>query len=470
MKRLLIAAVFVIVSAQALAAQDYHYWTHQYGSKSALMGGAVRAGVDDTSAGYYNPARLAFISNESLSASASLYQVDVLSVENGAGTGTDLRSQQARIVPLLASGILLLKAAPRHAFGFNIVARQYWSVFGTARRSDDVDIIPEARSPGMERYVGQFKFRGSLNEFWAGLSYAYRFDDHFAIGATHYAALRLQDQDVAFVTRAVNVGNFDMFGADNIADVGYYNVRMLWKVGFSADLGDFKAAATLTTASLNMFGSGSVGRNVTFINLDNDNDGTGDSFVADDRQENMQTQFRSPWAFGIGIEYKFRSNTRLTTDMEWFLPVGRYSVMVPKDKNFLVGVPFDLSTRNQLRVDDVRRGCFNVGIGLEQQFVPAVSGTWSLRFDQSTRNEPEGEVLELGIASWNLVHVTTGVVIRSAKNEFSLGVQISIGTGKAFQAVDFSRPREDNLLVGTPGRAEQSYLSFAIIAGYTFYI
>ena len=114
MKRLFFAMLLAVIGARAAQAQDSHYWTQQYGSRSALMGGAVIAGVNDTSAGYYNPARLSWITNESLSASASLYQVDVLEVENGAGTGNSLKSTQARIVPLLASGIFLFKGAPSH--------------------------------------------------------------------------------------------------------------------------------------------------------------------------------------------------------------------------------------------------------------------------------------------------------------------------------------------------------------------
>ncbi len=470
MKRLLIAAIFVVLSAQSVAAQDSHYWTHQYGSRSALMGGAVVAGCNDTSAGYYNPARLAWITNESLSASASLYQIDVLQVENGAGTGVPLKSTQARIVPLLASGIFLFKGAPLDAFGFNIVTRQFWTVAGTARRSDVFDVIPEARSPGPEEYVGQFRFRGSVNEIWAGLSYAHHFDDHFAFGVTHYGALRLQDQNVSVTTRAVGLSNLELFGADNIVDVEYFNVRMLWKFGFSADFGAFKAGATLTTASMNLFGSGSVGRNVTVIDLDNDGDGTSNSFVADDRQESLGTESRSPWSFGAGAEYLFDNGTRLAAAFEWFLPVGRYNVMVPKDRNFLIGVPFDLSSRSQLRVDDVRKGAFNFVFAATQKFTDVVAGAWSIRTDFSTRGIPEGDALQLGVASWNLVHIATGVVVHTSKNEFSIGVQMSIGTGKFFQAVNFSTPVESMLLVGTTGRADQSYFSFALIAGYTFYI
>jgi hypothetical protein len=46
--------------------QDSNYNTNQYGSRSALMGGAVVGGVRDTSAGFYNPGALGFVDNASL--------------------------------------------------------------------------------------------------------------------------------------------------------------------------------------------------------------------------------------------------------------------------------------------------------------------------------------------------------------------------------------------------------------------
>ena len=102
MLRLLLA---VSLFACALSAQDNHYWTHQFGTRAALMGGAVIGGVNDTSAVYYNPGRLGWISNDSLKVSADGYQLATLTIKDGAGKGQDLTSTQGDIVPLAASGV-----------------------------------------------------------------------------------------------------------------------------------------------------------------------------------------------------------------------------------------------------------------------------------------------------------------------------------------------------------------------------
>jgi len=56
----IILAVVSLVGVPAGFAQDSHFWTRQYGSRSALLGGAVVGGVRDSSAAYYNPGGLGY--------------------------------------------------------------------------------------------------------------------------------------------------------------------------------------------------------------------------------------------------------------------------------------------------------------------------------------------------------------------------------------------------------------------------
>ena len=101
-KKLGVVSILVAgCAAEPALAQDSHYWTHQFGSRSALMGGAVVGGVDDTSAGYYNPGALSQVKNESLSVSATGYQYESISIKDGAAAGNDLDSDKVRVIPLL---------------------------------------------------------------------------------------------------------------------------------------------------------------------------------------------------------------------------------------------------------------------------------------------------------------------------------------------------------------------------------
>jgi len=55
-------------------AQNGHYWTQQYGTKSMLLSGSAIGGVSDLGAIYYNPARLSQIDNPAFLLSADVFE------------------------------------------------------------------------------------------------------------------------------------------------------------------------------------------------------------------------------------------------------------------------------------------------------------------------------------------------------------------------------------------------------------
>lgn len=457
-----------LLAAGGLSAQDTHYWTHQYGARSGLLGGAVVAGCDDTGAGFYNPGRLAFINNPQLSATADLYQLDILSIADGAGKGNNISSTKLRIVPLLASGIFLFEGAPRHAFGFNIISRQYWSASASARREARENVIDDARSPGPEDYRGQLNLSVNLQEYWGGLTYSCRFHRYLSFGVTHYGCVRLEDIGFQIFTRAVGAPT-TLYGADQIINLDYYNVRTLWKLGLAFDCGWLKAGFTLTTPSINLFGSGTVAGNNTIIDLDTDQNGSGESFAIDDRQSGLAAQFRSPLSLAWGLEYTTPTYTRLCVTVEWFLPVGEYAVMRPKSKNAVVGIPTDFNSRRIFQVLDQRRGAINVAGAVQQKFTESISGIMSFRTDFTVKQEIDGEGFSIGATGWNLYHIATGLTFQTGKSEFSAGVQLSIGGGKFAQPVSFTDVSEQKGLLGGTTKVDQSYFSLALIVGYTYF-
>ena len=86
------------------ASQDTHYWTQQFGTRSALLGGAVVGGVRDNSMIFYNPAAIAFIDSSSFSINANLYLAENIKVKNILTQEKEFTSLQLTSVPLLTSG------------------------------------------------------------------------------------------------------------------------------------------------------------------------------------------------------------------------------------------------------------------------------------------------------------------------------------------------------------------------------
>lgn len=482
-----LALLLVLLFAEAAAAQDNHYWTNQFGSRSALLGGAVVGGVMDTSATYYNPARMAFFTNDSLSVSADVYQFDSLTVDNGGGAGIPLNSSKGRIIPLAISGIWLFDGADGHAFGYSVIERHDWSIGASARRVAQLNVIDDSRSAGLENYVGQYSFDSSLEEAWAGITYAYRFTEHFSMGITTYAALRFEEVEESVSTRATTAagaGAGTIYGAENSIGVDYWNLRLIHKIGAALDIGFLKIGFTLTTPSTNIVGLGKVFRQLSVIGLDIDGTpASGEDLEVNDRRDSVPTEFRSPFSIASGLSWKIRS-TVLHFTWEWFLAVGRYTVLKPVSRtltepNVPVAIAAGLLESDDsgrfLRVVDGRRAVFNIAVAVETDFSDHVRGVWSVRGDSSADYLHRGPEFALGIAKWDLVHFATGVIVRlyndddAMKSEITLGVQFSGGNSIEPQPVNFDLPTEGALLLGTPAVGNFSYVSVGLIIGWTYF-
>lgn len=469
MLRLLLA---VSIFACTLSAQDNHYWTHQFGTRASLMGGAVIGGVSDTSAVYYNPARLGWIDNDSLKVSADGYQLALLTIQDGAGKDQNLSSTQGDIVPLAASGVFTFPE-PRMALGFHILARQYSDFSVSMRREALQNVIDDTRSPGDEDFIGSFSFKSETEEYWAGLGFGWAPFEWLSIGITHFGALRFETQNLDITTRAVS-GSGQTFGADNIAGWDWWNVRMLWKAGVALEFGRLRMGVTLTTHSVNLFGGATVRRQISVDDLDIDGDGTSDQFEANDRRD-TGTQFRSPWSIASGVDYDF-GPVVLAVAWEWFLPVGRYAAAKPEgDKAFIRGGFSTENSKDLLTIYDGRRGALNVAIGLETEFSADWSGFWSMRRDASADYLGHGDDLHFGISTWDLFHFATGIAYTTRqddgtpKHELMVGLQFAIGADRTEQPINFDNPQETRLLTGTTRGTDISYFAISLIVGYTYY-
>jgi hypothetical protein len=119
MRKILIISI-LLLSIKSLA-QDTHYWTQQFGSKSSLLGGAVVGGVRDNSSIYYNPGAMSLVDSSTVSVSATGYQYESLKLQNGAGVGIDLSSSKTSIIPLIITGTYKFK---KNANGFKIFGQK----------------------------------------------------------------------------------------------------------------------------------------------------------------------------------------------------------------------------------------------------------------------------------------------------------------------------------------------------------
>jgi len=459
----------------ALGAQDHHYWTHQFGTRSGLRGGAVVGGCEDTSATYYNPGRVGFLRNDSVKVSADAYQLSIFSMEDGAGNGRNLSSTRGDIIPLAASGVFLFDGAPGHAIGFHILARQYFNARISARREAFINVIDDARSAGSEDYIGNLDLNVGTEEYWAGMSYSWAFTDWLSIGVANFGCLRYEDLDLRITTRAVN-STPASFGADNLNTVAFWNVRIVNKIGVALDFGNLKFGFTVTTPGIHIAGGATVSRQLSVDDLDTDGNGTAENFEASARQDNITTRFRTPWSFASGMDWIIDSTT-LAFTWEWFLPVGKYAAAKPEsDAPFIRGgVSGGPSAKEFLTVFDGRRGAFNLALAIENRWHEDWAGIWSFRSDYGADYARSDDEFFLGVSSWDLFHFATGIAYTTRnddnvpKHEFMIGLQYTVGSGKGYQPANFDNPSEQNLLLGRSESKSISYTAIGLIVGYTYY-
>lgn len=471
------AMFLLLVFACSLSAQDQNYWNQQYGTRSRLLGGAVVGGCDDTSAGFYNPARLAWIDNPELSVSGTLYQMDRFFIEDGAGKDRDLQATNWRVVPSLASGIHTFDFAPGHAFGHTILARYHSSNNVSARRQANENVIGDARSAGNEDYTAQLNADLNLQEIWAGISWAWKVTDWLSIGATSFGALRIEKAAIRTSARAVWFNGTVFEAASVVSDqfYSYTDLRMLAKGGIALEFEGFKAGLTFTTEAIHLWGQGTASRDIEFNNVDTNGNGVGDTLVLNDRQENKRTEIRSPWSFALGLEYGVEATgTRLCFSAEYFLPVGNYVVIRTDNRGFFQGLGVLAGGNKEfLQVRDSRHGVLNFAGGVSQDFGEWLIGHWTgywgfnTDFSADVSKQPNG--LTLGGTDFDLYHGATGVSIRTDKSEFAIGVHVSVGSNSVAQNINFDNPTEPGLLFGISESTRGIYWSIGVAVGYTYF-
>ncbi len=455
-KVLVIAGTIAAGFLGQAAAQDTHYWTLQYGTRSELLGGAVVGSPQDLSATYYNPGALSLLDDPSVILSAQAYEYRRIKLEGGAGEG--FTKSNFDPVPTLLAGLLPSKWLTG-TLAYSVLTRQNFDLRVTAAGVASQDVI--ARNPGPEIFAGASLFDQKLNEMWGGLTWSHRVREDVGVGVTWYGAYRGQ-RTRSHVTAQVVVPNGDGATATTTREFDYSHYRMLWKLGIAWNASPLTIGGALTTPSIGLFGGGSVFSSLFFTGLDTDGDNAVESGIAADFQEDLSTNYKTPLSVAIGGAYQFDRGA-VYVSAEWFDKIDNFVVVDGKDFQPQTSGP-TVSTRVTRESDQV----INVGIGGEYRVRENLSYYGSFFTDFSS-DVPGSETNDT-ITNWDIYHVTSGAAVLVKGREFTLGLQYAFGSEKAKQSVDFSGARESNLLIGDPGDFEVRFSKWKFIVGFAFSI
>ncbi len=475
-------------------AQESNYWTHALGTRSALMGGAVVAGVRDNSAIFYNPGALGFITNPSLSLSANAYQLNKMTQTNGAGAGLDVASRQIQTLPLLIGGVKRFKLLPRAIVGYGLHTNALSSTSASARREDILRVFTEP-ADSLQEYLGFVQYRNVHRDlsgvFTLGWQLSNRIKQRLAVGISTFVGLRIINYGYELTGQALPSdaprGPFSYLAEVSTREaVDVTALRLSWRIGLAYEIGDWRLGLTITTPSLALGGLAVVSRELVLSNLYRSIPmGQRAPYLdalASDRQGELSARWRTPLSIALGVERRFgRLNAGLTA--EWFNSIGPYDVVTPEARQFLrpSTVNYPIPTGDFLRVTSGNKSVLNWAVGLEY----TLSDPWvvyaSYRTDvsyfqpksapvQTSVGRALGLPTTIGVARLgiDLNHLVVGATFRRERNDLSAGFTYGFGSrGQSVQLANMSNPTDRSYLFSEQQSVPIRYESFGLVVGFT---
>ena len=417
--KILIAASFILLSAISINAQEDNYWNLQYGTRSTLLGGTVIGSVSDLSATYYNPGAIALFPDVKFILSAQAYQYDNYKIKDGAGEGRDL--DFASITPSASFAAFNIK------FDFlngdrivvSILTRQTNQVEFKTRLIDSIEVIES--SPGKENFAGGIDYDQNFKDIWAGLTYSTKINEVFGLGFTGYVAVKnYANQNIIILEALKTDGEIASF--TKIYNYSYNNWRTLLKAGLGINLSPLTMGLSLTTPSLNILGSGSVGTHLFVSGLDTNS-------FSSNYQDDVKSEYKTSWAAGIGGAYRL-NEFKFHFSAEWFDAVNEFYVLDTE--------PYISQSSGEVLTNDLThqtKSVINYGFGIDYFaadsliFSASIVSDYSAKVEEIQLNQPQ----TLGL---DLFHLSAGSTFKVWKTLLTIGLVYTFGSQTIGENID----------------------------------
>jgi hypothetical protein len=427
----------------AARGQDSQYWTLQYGPVAELLGGVVVGSTRDLSATYYNPGALALARDPSVLASVHSFEAIWLKATTPPPV-VDLSDSTLRPSPSLFAFTVPRKWTGDHTLAFSGLTRQ------------DFDLrVDHWQVPSSGQASAESLFDQNLNENWFGLSWAHRAGEDIGVGLTTYVAYRGQ-RTRKEVSGQATLSPTEGGAALLVEDIDFSNYRLLWKAGVALDRGAWDLGLNVTTPSVRLFGSGTASYTVSTVGADL---GQGPTVaVSAQREEDLESRYRSPWAMAAGASYR-RGTNRFHATAEWFGSVSDFDVLDTS--------PFAGKTEAAgliKRVHHQARSVLNFGVGYERKVSERSSlyGAFTTDFTFADK----GDSATSSLSTWDIYHLTAGASLMVGDVKLTMGAAYAFGSDSRPIATLSLPP--DGVPVLTQSPLDVKFSRLRVLVGFDF--
>jgi hypothetical protein len=364
--------------------------------------------------------------------SAQVYQLETITVEDGAGLGEDLVYSTIVPSPSFVAFNLKFDFLGDARLAFSILTRQKMDFEFQTRLIDSVEII--VSSPGKEDFAGGISLQRDFNEVWGGLTYSSKLNEVVGLGLTWYMAYRSQRSSNETIIQVLPSAG-DIASYTELRNYRYNNLRSLLKFGIGINFRPLTLGVTITTPSINILGSGSVGTHFFLNGIDRDGDGNNDNEFDSNFQDEIDSEYKSSWAVGFGGGYKI-GKFKFHVSAEWYDALEKFFVMDTE--------PFVSQGSGETLTNDLiheLKSVTNYGIGIDFFSSESLIISGSFVTDFSARIP--GTESNLTVSTWNIYHLSGGTTFRLGNSEFTVGLEYAFGSREIDQQIDITNPGND---------------------------
>jgi hypothetical protein len=439
-----IAIVFFLIGNEILPQED-NYWNLQYGTRSTLLGGTVIGSVSDLSATYYNPGAIALFTDVKFIISAQAYQYDNYKIKDGAGEGRDLDYSSITPSATFAAFNIKLGFLKTDRVVVSILTRQSNDLEFKTRLIDSIDVVQS--SPGKEDFAGGIDYFQNFKDVWAGFTYSTKINDVIGFGCTGYVAVKSYTNQNMIILQALEE-NGEIASYTKLYNYTYNNWRTLLKAGIGINLNPFTMGVTVTTPSLNILGSGSVGTHLFISGLDSNQ-------FNSNYQDDVKSEYKTSWAAGFGAAYRL-DKYKFHFSAEWYDAVNKFYVLETE--------PFQSQSSGDEISNDLThltKSVINYGLGIDYFAADSLIFSASFITDYSAKSS-ETQLNQPQSLSLNLYHISAGSTFKVWKSLLTLGLVYTFGSQNIGENIDLLQGGNGQIKSNT----ELKYSQIKVLLGF----